>query len=759
MRKMVRLIATVGYAAGSLALAGIAPAACADDAEASPYSDFLKYQSYRLTLKWQGGENGMHTRSLDDCVYQETLQSSLSASVSLKLTLEEDSDPRDTYLWATGEEEPPEGNISYQGSFKDSSECNSSSYEKSGMTSHNLSGGGLSESEGRFEIDTQSGEFRIHGYATAANMRISMISTAGINSSVDSPNGLSLGPGQAGEDIVGQLPKSGSQLQGGPIDVPLGFGPWFAQQPLKLTWTLVPWEARKGPEVVVEPDIDYAEWLPKGDLNQPKEPGNKLTVYVRVHKKGDPSTPDKAKISFSLPYVSEEKGVCMNWPKEGAVVQKGLQLRQEDQTEPKERLLVRDNAHAETPGEVQDVVLVVGSYDFGAWGTLRVTGVKQGKELQVKVRGKASPDLDIPLDEDSNRIADHWRHDQTYGQPGDADEEQTPGNDHLGDGLTLFEEYRGFVVKGAHEQAEPGKRDLFICDNTSGKKAGPGIDLFEKASKLKVWRIDANEFNTDRVVNFIHVEGPHHVDQHGILIQDAASDQANDPETISSLDGDGDKPFGPPRLTKYIQIPTHGDYITGDGPIDVAHELGHAVGLQHHGDGATFPEFWFWEQDAEGNWQLYERDVEIEPDGGLQQKGAPRPIQVFYEPAKGSSATKPVEPGMDFTGLPGFPNRSGTKHGWLLQLYTQGGEWSGDEECFMRYEDKQAFFQLNGAESTHRYLVDAKQNRTRTKFCTTKEGHYVNADDHNPFSRGGKEASRGECFKHIVINDESDPNP
>ncbi len=234
-----------------------------------------------------------------------------------------------------------------------------------------------------------------------------------------------------------------------------------------LSWSLTR-EAPDPSEVTVEV-ARYESWIPQGNIDAPKEPGiNPLTITATVHKKGDKKTLRQAYLNISLPYVSKNKGVCGNWPK-NAGEDEGLRFREKDF--PKSGgLLYKDRTHLETDIPVQEVMLKVHSYDYGAWGTLRITARDEaGRDLKVKMRGKDTPDLDIPVDDDANRIADSWKPEDTKGKPKDWDDETIEGQNAKGDGITLYDEYRGFVVKNAAGGREftrlgPKTKEMFIID-------------------------------------------------------------------------------------------------------------------------------------------------------------------------------------------------------------------------------------------------------------------------------------------------------
>lgn len=234
-----------------------------------------------------------------------------------------------------------------------------------------------------------------------------------------------------------------------------------------LSWSLTR-EAPDAAEVTVDV-APYETWLPTGNIHDPKEPGqNPLAVTVTVHKKGDKKTLRQAYLNISLPYVSKNRGICGNSP-HNADEEEGLRFSEKDFPK-SDGLLYKDRTHLETDIPLQNAMFSVYSYDYGAWGTLRITARDEaGRDLKVKVRGKEIPDLDIPQDDDANRIGDSWRPDDAKGKPKDWDDETIEGQDAKGDGITLYDEYRGLVSINASGEREfvrlsPKTKEMFIID-------------------------------------------------------------------------------------------------------------------------------------------------------------------------------------------------------------------------------------------------------------------------------------------------------
>ncbi len=222
-------------------------------------------------------------------------------------------------------------------------------------------------------------------------------------------------------------------------------------------------------EVTITVD-DFEGWIPKGNLDVPKEPGNSLKLHVTAHKKGAPDTPRKVNLTLSLSEVSKERGICGNWPR-NAAIEEGLRFVKEDFPE-KEGLLWKSRTQAATGEPLEKVDVQLRCFDFAAWATLRVDAKDEaGRPVKITIRGKETPDLDIPMDEDRNRIADAWENAAAFGKPKAWDAEEVAGQTAKGDGIMLYEEYRGLVLPDGnggreHRRLSPTHKEFFYLDPT-----------------------------------------------------------------------------------------------------------------------------------------------------------------------------------------------------------------------------------------------------------------------------------------------------
>jgi hypothetical protein len=204
----------------------------------------------------------------------------------------------------------------------------------------------------------------------------------------------------------------------------------------------------------------------------------------------------------------------------------------------------------------------------------------------------------IPLDDDHNHIADGLKEYAGLKELDDTD--ANPVSNFPGDGLTAYEEYRGFMVqdggKTKHVSTQPGKKDLFV--NNQDKF---DLTLFVSATGLEVHTIIPTQYNGDQgngchEINFtsqLFKGGP----QHGLWLVDGPftlpPNKDEEPKSVLGIaleNGVGNR--SPVARTKIkVDRKKIAERLTKIGkPVPkkeqsvVAHELCHGVGCWHHGE-------------------------------------------------------------------------------------------------------------------------------------------------------------------------------
>lgn len=224
-----------------------------------------------------------------------------------------------------------------------------------------------------------------------------------------------------------------------------------------------------------------------------------------------------------------------------------------------------DTGDCGLPCIVMDAVKPVAAYDYGARGMLHVDAEPVPKApVRIRILGKERPDLDVPLDDGA----------------------EPKGNGFAGDGLTLYEEYRGFVENGDWKDGDPATKDFFVL-NRIGEAAKGGLSLFASASQLQVHHeLTEEELDWTRVVNRRSTSARK---QHGVVPSLVSG--GDDPGYSEAVGGPG-----PPRMvsanldsrsntTNPAAVGSDpGGQPVADADAEIAHELMHACGMRHHGD-------------------------------------------------------------------------------------------------------------------------------------------------------------------------------
>jgi hypothetical protein len=189
----------------------------------------------------------------------------------------------------------------------------------------------------------------------------------------------------------------------------------------------------------------FKAWLPlpiDSRYTESGQPGSLLEMNVHFT---DPSV--AAPITMSLDEVSGNRGICDNDPVDGTQKQ-GLKFAA--QSKQPAGLVIDDDQHAHTPDAVTGIHVMIEAQDTAAFGKLNARSAVKNLTARFKK---------IPLDDNNNDIADAWekRPDVAVFErnlPANWDEEDSPPGASTGDGLTLYEEYRGIMLSadGVNEQ-------------------------------------------------------------------------------------------------------------------------------------------------------------------------------------------------------------------------------------------------------------------------------------------------------------------
>jgi len=490
--------------------------------------------------------------------------------------------------------------------------------------------------------------------------------------------------------------------------------------------------------VIITPE-DYESWKPEGGKDE-ETAGNDLQVKVRLQSKGkkDKDTQQKAKFKFELIDTTKEKGVCLNWPAVKAQDTYDLRIEQ-DKNKDLEVLDGKEGQKAKTKKNAFEAAVTISCFDWGAFARLKVTAILDdgsGSEVLAYLDSdKSKYDLEIPKDADDNYIADAWEKMKgVYGSYAEDDEESSPeGDGDAGDGLTLYEEYRGFMENGKHIFGDPKKKDLFIC-NKIGAAVEPGIEIFADISGLVVHsklkpggRSGPGELDPSRVINLNHTKMAHIVKQHGVFIEKGDAGLASEALPLSGFE----KTPGPPKKIEKVKIGL-GFLDRGFVPYKlakvVAHELLHCCSVWHHGEIDLGIRKFQTKTDEAGVKRIFV--FEANDDGNDIKTGTP--IILYKEP--------------NLIVIPDQPLYSAGIKVWVGR---KQGEHSGNTDCVMRYDCAEIY--LNNAGD---YVVVSELEVMGLSLCTNGQGTGVNEPGRRPEPRyGNATEGKGNCPKQICVND------
>jgi hypothetical protein len=418
------------------------------------------------------------------------------------------------------------------------------------------------------------------------------------------------------------------------------------------------------------------------------------------------------KITFHFVKRSKEEGVCLNYG-HGDDPDIGIEPDKNKKLECSGENHMDSFDTAVTKNMVISQTVVLSNYDYGTFSRLEATAddcvpLKQAPDGTLIECSPVDAQKDIPKDDNNNQISDFYEDIQGEHPKADDDEDNNPiGNGKKGDGMTAYEEYRGFMCKGNFVRTSWDTKDLFIYNPD-----GFNVMEFDIKSGIACHEIDFDEYDLNRVVNFNRGHATI-VQQHGLRLVDGDPGPGLAGKSVHwralgwlGLDGTylddfltwiaGGSGMGPPKNVVKVVI-SSGQMHAGLVP----HELGHSVGVYHHGDGPFPPKKEMIYPNTTGNKILFWRNVHNGPTLGGQ--------------------TLPAE----------------------FYIGIKNTQYSGDDHCIMRY--------FNNYQTAYKYNGDfeiADDDYKRDYFCNSSSGTGINADGHC-----AEDASKGDCIHQFVVSD------
>ena len=208
-------------------------------------------------------------------------------------------------------------------------------------------------------------------------------------------------------------------------------------------------------------------------------------------------------------------------------------------------------------------LLYVDSYDYASVGKINARMYAGPDKRNPGQKKYVSAECMLPKSDDSapyiasrvKQIERGWL--QWNGATGE-DAESGPGtNANPGDGLTAFEEYRGFKIKDTHERTSPLQKDIFVHSQFDNRVIGIGTAA-NLPAPFKVWLVDADEMenfkdgdnNPDKTINFLVCKDYHVLNQSALWFRPGGT-------TDGTLQDPTEKHFG-------LTFPGH-----LDGPVSI----------------------------------------------------------------------------------------------------------------------------------------------------------------------------------------------
>jgi hypothetical protein len=282
------------------------------------------------------------------------------------------------------------------------------------------------------------------------------------------------------------LPKSGMVLEGRETfdwpSTPFVKGTGGAGRDLKatITWTLKPWEDDAGDPKIEGPK----DWLPEDGAQ----------TSVKTTWKGTAS-----EVKFTLYDVSNEKGTCLNSadknedPDLGIVEGAGFKVEKVSKDTWTATAKVAGDDFSQLP---------IACHDYGAWGKVKCE-VKINGTWQTAKASSGNGYLTIPKDDNDNHIADQWEKDKdVVGLPETWDVAEVAGQDAKGDGLALYEKYRGVMVdeggKKVWNRLSPREKVHFVIDPNGLFD----FDRWYRTSGIRAYKLTIDMVDGDRRVDF-----------------------------------------------------------------------------------------------------------------------------------------------------------------------------------------------------------------------------------------------------------------
>ncbi len=495
-------------------------------------------------------------------------------------------------------------------------------------------GGGKSELH-EVAVDETENIYRIHAIGPGCNG--SAVSLLDNRTEVYGPEFTDI--------IVSDEFLSNKNILAGTKTEVIELGPGLGTLTRTISWHLS--RETTNAELIVTPE-NYHDWMPEPGRDELTK-GNTIKIGLKVHgPNGQAPTSRVRSFELKLSNTSKEPGITLNAPLTPLT------------TLPDLRFLPQSNAAVTEEFQQADIrcqdgssgSIVIGSFDGGGYTTLTAVAILEDNsrlEGHLLISG-GNTEIPIPNRDPNSKIALKWWN--AHNNPADDyDDETSAGNSNNGDGLTAYEEYRGVISRGRYKRLDPKQKEVGVW-----MKPGEaffyreGLSLFETATGMVVIRFSDNEIGPARKLNK-NFSTAHSYDQYALKltkrnlrrgVMGRVSPNPGIPRTVQNV-------FIDLNQITQRQQEEQLEATALNVPVlftleeltakTIAHELGHAINIPHHGNHGI----------GTVNRQVVQDD----------------PIKIYFPRGVREETTRPYH---------------------LFGSYSdQGGQLSGDIYCIMNY--------------------------------------------------------------------------
>lgn len=234
------------------------------------------------------------------------------------------------------------------------------------------------------------------------------------------------------------------------------------------------------------------------------------TVTADISIEGGDEDCNAEQIVFTLYDVTNERGRYMNDKEQYDDVDPDLQMSDLNG----DYQITQTTATKQISGKSQSQQVQIVCRDYGAYGKLKASVLVGGKWYEADGDGTPDKYITIPMDLNDNKISDFWeKQNNVYGKPAEWDEESNPkGQATNGDGMTIYEEYRGFLVSDGsggqeYQRMDPTLKEIFVIDkdqifDISSWKSASGIKAYWLTEDMVYGDKAGGDKNLSRWVDF-----------------------------------------------------------------------------------------------------------------------------------------------------------------------------------------------------------------------------------------------------------------